>query len=100
MAVEHGRRGAACSSRGVSSDLVASLDVAHASRTLCSYDHNGVLTGQAGAARTVGTTVAVRELFKRLPVRWGGASVASAACIADPCHALDCTPAIKPASHA
>ncbi len=38
--------------------------------TPCSYDHNGVLTGQAGAARTVGTTVAVRELFKRLPVRW------------------------------
>ena len=35
----------------------------------CSYDHNGVLTEQAGAARTVGTTVAVRELFKRLPVR-------------------------------
>jgi hypothetical protein len=47
----------------------------------CSYDHNGVLTEQAGAARTVGTTVAVRELFKRLPVRlvealgaWGTAA--------------------------
>lgn len=35
----------------------------------CSYDQNGVLTGQVGAARTVGTTIAVRELFKRLPVR-------------------------------
>ena len=34
------------------------------------YDHNGVLTGQAGAARTVGTTIAVRDLFNRLPVRW------------------------------
>lgn len=39
--------------------------------TSCSYDHNGRLVGQAGAARTVGTTVAVRELFKRLPVRCG-----------------------------
>ena len=35
----------------------------------CSYDHNGKLAEQAGAARTVGTTVAVRDLFKRLPVR-------------------------------
>ena len=39
----------------------------------CSYDHNGKLVGQAGAARTVGTTVAVRDLFKRLPVRWAAA---------------------------
>ena len=43
-----------------------------------SYDANGVLTGQAGAARTTGTTVAVRDLFKRLPVRCGAVQYGSA----------------------
>lgn len=36
----------------------------------CSFDPNGMLVEQEGAARTVGTTVAVRDLFKCLPVRW------------------------------
>lgn len=34
-----------------------------------SYDHMGRLAGQAPAARSVGTTVAVRQLFHNLPVR-------------------------------
>ena len=34
------------------------------------YDHAGVLTGMAAAARSKGTTVAVKELFKPLPVRY------------------------------
>ncbi len=33
------------------------------------YDREGALTGQAAAARAPGTTVAVRDLFKALPVR-------------------------------
>lgn len=37
---------------------------------LC-YDHEGRLASQAPAARAVGTTVAVRDIFKTLPVRWG-----------------------------
>ncbi|PRW39172.1 mismatch repair endonuclease PMS2 [Chlorella sorokiniana] len=58
------------------SSLCAVADVSVVTRTAeqdvgvrLSYDHNGRLVGQAGAARTVGTTVAVRDLFKRLPVR-------------------------------
>ncbi|KAI7836307.1 hypothetical protein COHA_009815 [Chlorella ohadii] len=58
------------------SSLCAVADVSVVTRTVeqdvgvrLSYDHNGKLVGQAGAARTVGTTVAVRDLFKRLPVR-------------------------------
>lgn len=34
-----------------------------------SYDHEGQLTGQAATARAVGTTVAVRDIFRPLPVR-------------------------------
>lgn len=33
------------------------------------YDHTGSLMGTAPAARAVGTTVAVKDLFKTLPVR-------------------------------
>ncbi|PSC67581.1 DNA mismatch repair PMS1 isoform X3 [Micractinium conductrix] len=58
------------------SSLCAVADVSVVTRTAeqevgvrLTYDHNGVLTGQAGAARTVGTTIAVRDLFNRLPVR-------------------------------
>lgn len=34
------------------------------------YNHAGKLTGTAATARAPGTTVAVRELFKPLPVRF------------------------------
>lgn len=37
--------------------------------TLLSYDRFGKLSSQVPAAREVGTTVSVRELFRRLPVR-------------------------------
>ncbi|KAI3431618.1 hypothetical protein D9Q98_004667 [Chlorella vulgaris] len=60
------------------SSLCAVADVSVVTRTTeqevgvrLSYDPNGLLVEQAGAARTVGTTIAVRELFKRLPVRHG-----------------------------
>ena len=33
------------------------------------YDHHGKLLGQHSAARAVGTTVSIRDLFKTLPVR-------------------------------
>lgn len=33
------------------------------------YDHTGMLVGTAPTARAVGTTVAVKDLFKTLPVR-------------------------------
>ena len=34
-----------------------------------SYDHTGTLVGTTPTARAVGTTVAVKDLFKTLPVR-------------------------------
>lgn len=34
-----------------------------------SFDHSGTLTGQEACPRGVGTTVAVADLFSRLPVR-------------------------------
>ena len=34
-----------------------------------SFDHHGKLVSQQDAARAVGTTVSVRDLFKTLPVR-------------------------------
>jgi DNA mismatch repair protein PMS2 len=40
-----------------------------AAATLLTYDRFGKLVSQAPAAREVGTTVSVKELFKRLPVR-------------------------------
>eukprot|EP00929_Paragymnodinium_shiwhaense_P011846 TRINITY_DN11818_c0_g1_i1.p1 TRINITY_DN11818_c0_g1~~TRINITY_DN11818_c0_g1_i1.p1 ORF type:complete len:918 (-),score=210.40 TRINITY_DN11818_c0_g1_i1:135-2888(-) len=40
-----------------------------ASATQLSYDRFGKLTEQSQSAREVGTTVSVRDLFKRLPVR-------------------------------
>ncbi|KAL4438704.1 hypothetical protein ABPG77_006308 [Micractinium sp. CCAP 211/92] len=65
-----GFRGEALSSLCAVSDLsVVTCTAGQEVGVRLSYDHNGVLTGQTGAARTVGTTVAVRELFKRLPVR-------------------------------
>lgn len=34
------------------------------------YDHQGAVVSQASAARAVGTTMSVKELFKPLPVRY------------------------------
>lgn len=34
------------------------------------YDHQGAIVSQASAARAVGTTMSVKELFKPLPVRY------------------------------
>jgi len=41
------------------------------------YDHAGRLAGTAAAARAPGTTVAVRELFRTLPVRFKARRAAS-----------------------
>lgn len=39
------------------------------------YSHEGGIASQAAAARAVGTTVAVRDIFKPLPVRCGERAV-------------------------
>ena len=44
------------------------------------YDHAGKLTGTAATARAPGTTVAVRELFKPLPVRFKVCASGLSAC--------------------
>ena len=45
------------------------------------YDHVGKLTGTAATARALGTTVAVRELFKPLPVRYKVWASRARACV-------------------
>lgn len=59
------------------SSLCALADVSVVTRTAdgaagvrLTYDHAGKLTGTVATARAPGTTVAVRELFKSLPVRF------------------------------
>lgn len=59
------------------SSLCALADVSVVTRTAdgaagvrLTYDHAGKLTGTVATARATGTTVAVRELFKPLPVRF------------------------------
>ncbi|KAK9825372.1 hypothetical protein WJX81_005933 [Elliptochloris bilobata] len=59
------------------SSLCALADVSVVTRTTdgaagvrLTYDHAGKLMGTAATARAPGTTVAVRELFKHLPVRF------------------------------
>ena len=61
------------------SSLCAVADVSVVTRTAeqaagvrLTYDPAGALASRAPAARAVGTTVAVRDLFKRLPVRCAG----------------------------
>ena len=66
-----GFRGEALSSLcAVSEVTVATRTEGSQTGTRLSYDHAGVLTGTAAAARSKGTTVAIRELFKPLPVRY------------------------------
>lgn len=59
------------------SSLCALAEVAVVTRTAemaagvrLAYDQAGAVLSQASAARAVGTTVAVRDLFKPLPVRY------------------------------
>ncbi|CAE8708286.1 unnamed protein product [Polarella glacialis] len=65
-----GFRGEALSAICAMGDMTVSTRTAEdASAWLLSYDRFGKLTSSVPAAREVGTTVSVREVFKRLPVR-------------------------------
>lgn len=65
-----GFRGEALSAICAMGDMTVSTRKAScASASLLSYDRFGQLTSCVPAAREVGTTVSIRELFKRLPVR-------------------------------
>ena len=71
------------------SSLCALAEVAVVTRTAemaagvrLAYDQAGAVLSQASAPRAVGTTVAVRDLFKPLPVRY---KVPAAFCNAVPC---------------
>eukprot|EP00930_Biecheleria_cincta_P047857 TRINITY_DN33252_c0_g1_i1.p1 TRINITY_DN33252_c0_g1~~TRINITY_DN33252_c0_g1_i1.p1 ORF type:complete len:915 (-),score=165.10 TRINITY_DN33252_c0_g1_i1:113-2857(-) len=65
-----GFRGEALSAICAMGDMTVSTRTAScASASLLSYDRFGQLTSCVAAAREVGTTVSIRELFKRLPVR-------------------------------
>ena len=82
------------------SSLCAVADVSVVTRTAgqeagvrLTYDHSGVLTGQAPAARAVGTTDAVRDLFKTLPVRCGGEACRAAA---GACSQRGARPSVRP----
>ena len=59
-----------------------------------SFDHHGKLMSQQSAARAVGTTVSIRDLFKTLPVRHKVCTVYNlcAKCVAK--HTLACLYAI------
>jgi len=65
-----GFRGEALSAIAAMGDMTVCTRMAgDAAATLLTYDRFGKLVSQVPAARQVGTTVSVRELFKRLPVR-------------------------------
>lgn len=66
-----GFRGEALSSLcAVSEVTVSTRAEGDASGTRLFYDHNGAIVSIAPIARAQGTTVAVKELFKPLPVRY------------------------------
>lgn len=66
-----GFRGEALSSLcAVSEVTVTTRTEGSETGTRLSYDHAGVLTSSVSVARARGTTVAVRDLFKPLPVRF------------------------------
>ena len=76
-----GFRGEALSSLCAVADVsIVTRTAQQAARARLSYDHEGRLAGQSAAARAVGTTVAVRDLFKPLPVRWAGDQLAVPCC--------------------
>lgn len=65
-----GFRGEALSAICAMGDMtVCTRTSSAAAATLLSYDRFGKLASQVPAAREMGTTVSVRELFRRLPVR-------------------------------
>mmetsp|Transcript_100846 Transcript_100846/g.157532 ORF Transcript_100846/g.157532 Transcript_100846/m.157532 type:complete len:984 (-) Transcript_100846:72-3023(-) len=65
-----GFRGEALSAIAAMGDMTVCTRVAgDATATLLTYDRFGKLVSQVPAAREVGTTVSIRDLFKRLPVR-------------------------------
>ena len=66
-----GFRGEALSSLcAVSEVTVTTRTEGSETGTRLSYNHAGVLTSSVSVARARGTTVAVRDLFKPLPVRF------------------------------
>jgi len=65
-----GFRGEALSAICAMGDMTVSTRTTNdTAATLLSYDRFGKLASQVPAAREMGTTISVRELFKRLPVR-------------------------------
>lgn len=65
-----GFRGEALSSLCAVSDVsIVTRTVEQTAGVKLIYNHEGLITSQATAARAVGTTVAVRNIFKTLPVR-------------------------------
>jgi len=65
-----GFRGEALSAICAMGDMTVCTRTANdAAATLLSYDRFGKLASQVPAARETGTTISVRELFRRLPVR-------------------------------
>ncbi|KAL3143767.1 hypothetical protein ABBQ32_003597 [Trebouxia sp. C0010 RCD-2024] len=58
------------------------------------YDHTGALVGTAPTARAVGSTVAVKDLFKTLPVRHKVQPGVLETCQTRVCKACDCTPSL------
>ncbi len=86
-----GFRGEALSSLcAVSEVTVSTRTEADASGTRLFYDNNGSIVSTAPIARATGTTVAVKELFKPLPVRYKVAALACSQQIAllHPCRQL------------
>lgn len=65
-----GFRGEALSSLCAVSDITVTTRTALSEAgTRLTFDHNGKLVAQIPAARAIGTTVAVKDIFKSLPVR-------------------------------
>lgn len=64
-----GFRGEALSAISAMGDMTIATKTPDSAATLLCYDRYGKLASSSPIAREVGTTVSVRELFKRLPVR-------------------------------
>mmetsp|Transcript_88087 Transcript_88087/g.169516 ORF Transcript_88087/g.169516 Transcript_88087/m.169516 type:complete len:1035 (-) Transcript_88087:162-3266(-) len=65
-----GFRGEALSAICAMGDMTVCTRTANnATATLLSYDRFGKLASQVAAAREMGTTISIRDLFRRLPVR-------------------------------
>lgn len=64
-----GFRGEALSAISAMGDMTIATKTPESAASLLCYDRYGKLVSSSPIAREVGTTVSVRELFKRLPVR-------------------------------